>query len=72
VSGEGTRLVCTNSRDPSENSDLLSCGGGFLQTFREQIRGFHDFCLSKLSKHIILLGLFDTEDGGDMFLRNVG
>jgi hypothetical protein len=36
------RAVCTDVRGPAENSHLLSCDGGFLRSFRDQMRGFHD------------------------------
>jgi hypothetical protein len=47
VLGEGIacariRAVRTDMRGPAENSDLLSYDGGFLRSFREQMRGFRD------------------------------
>jgi hypothetical protein len=36
------RTVHTNLHGPTENSDTLSCDGGFLRSFREQMRGSHD------------------------------
>jgi hypothetical protein len=36
------RAVCTDLRGPVENPDLSSCDGGFLQSFREHVGGFHD------------------------------
>jgi hypothetical protein len=32
--------VCTDLHGPIEGPDLLSCDGGFLQFFREQMRSF--------------------------------
>jgi hypothetical protein len=32
---------------PAENPDLLSCDGGFLWSFSEQLRGFHDLLREK-------------------------
>jgi hypothetical protein len=40
----------------AENPDLLSCYGGFLQSFREQMRGLHDLLKQKPSSLFILLG----------------
>jgi hypothetical protein len=55
------RAVCTDLRGPVENPDLLSCNGGFLQSFREQKKGFHDLLRQKTE----ICG-FGGEDGSVM------
>jgi hypothetical protein len=48
--------VCTDLRGAAENPDLMSCDGGFLRAFRQQMRGFHDLFRQKPSSLFILLG----------------
>jgi hypothetical protein len=51
------KAVCTDLCGPAENSDLLSCDEGFLRSFREQMRGFHDLLLrQKPTSLFIMLG----------------
>jgi hypothetical protein len=45
------KAVCPDLQNPSR--ELYK--GGFLQSFREQIRGFHDFLRLKSSSMFILL-----------------
>jgi hypothetical protein len=40
----------------TENPNLLSYVGGFLRSFREQMRGFHDLLRQTPSSLFILLG----------------
>jgi hypothetical protein len=61
VSGEDAlcaliRAVCTDLRGPAENPDLLSYDWGFLRSFREQMRGFHDLLRQKPSSLFNLVG----------------
>jgi hypothetical protein len=59
--GEGVffamkRAVCTDLPSPAEIPYLLSCDGGFLRSFREQMRGFHDLLRQKPSSLFVLFG----------------
>jgi hypothetical protein len=40
----------------AENPDQQFCDGGFLRSFREQMRGFHNLLRQKPSSLFILLG----------------
>jgi hypothetical protein len=48
--------VCEDLRGLVKNPDLPSCWCGFLRSFREQVRGFHDLLKQKPSSLFILLG----------------
>jgi hypothetical protein len=48
--------VCTDQHGLVEDPDLPSRCGGFLRSFREQRRGFHDLLRQKPSSLFILLG----------------
>jgi hypothetical protein len=50
------RAVWTGLRGLMENPDVLSCDGGFLRSFREQMRGYHDLLRQKPSSMFVLLG----------------
>jgi hypothetical protein len=45
---------------PTENPSTESCEGGFLQSFIEEMRGFHDLLRQKPSSLFILLGQSST------------
>jgi hypothetical protein len=50
------RALCTDPHGLAENPDLLSYDGGFVQSFRGQMRGFQDMLRQNLSSLFILLG----------------
>lgn len=54
--GAPVRAVCTDLYGPVENPFVESYGGGLLQSFREQMRSFHDLLRQKRSSLFILLG----------------
>jgi hypothetical protein len=49
--------VCTVLRGPAETSNLLSRDGGFLRSFKEQMRGFHDLLRQKPSLPVHIVGM---------------
>lgn len=52
----GWCVVYTDLCDPVENPSVKSCKRGFLQYFRKQMRGFHDWLRQKLFSVVILFG----------------
>jgi hypothetical protein len=48
--------VCTDLHGTTENRDLPSRDGGFQQSFRERMRGFHDLLGQKPFYLLVLLG----------------
>jgi hypothetical protein len=50
------RAACTHLHGAMENPALESCEGGFLKSFREQMRGLHDLLRQKPSSLFMLMG----------------
>jgi hypothetical protein len=66
------RAVCMDLCDPIENPSIESCDRGFLWSFREQMRGFHDSLRQKPSSLFRLLGWSSNHSPDDIHVSGFG